>query len=327
MRLFILSLALLGPLLAVSLASGHAAPERFDPAPGTVLSAAPQEAQGWFTQDVRRQEGASFIRVFDAGGMEVDEGQPVVDDADRRHVSVNLNSGLEAGRYMVAWQTLSDEDGELDGGCYWFFVGQEAADKAHEEKLRINAPDDCPVDLEEASALFTKPEETTATITIDVPAEVEGLDVTVGLSTDGATIRGPTGSGQDPAFGHYHLYLDQVPVFAHSHANESDMGTDGTMGSPSVTPNYGRDIMVVSDSYTYKGLAPGNHVVTAALFYDDHTPFQPPVTQMVTFKVAGGGGGGASTGTVIIIAIAAAAGGLILGGAAATVIRRRRIAA
>ena len=319
MRLFILSLALLGPLLAVSLASGHAAPERFDPAPGTVLSAAPQEAQGWFTQDVRRQEGASFIRVFDASGTQVDEGQPVVDDADRRHMSVNLNSGLEAGRYMVAWQTLSDEDGELDGGCYWFFVGQEAADKAHEEKLRINAPDGCPVDLEEASALFTKPEETTATITIDVPAEVEGLDVTVGLSTDGATIRGPTGSGQDPAFGHYHLYLDMVPALEHGH------GTDGEMGAAS--PDHSRDIMVVGDSYTFKGLAAGNHVVTAALFYDDHTPFQPPVTQMVTFKVAGGGGGGASTGTVIIIAIAAAAGGLILGGGAATVIRRRRIAA
>ena len=34
---------------------------------------APEQAQGWFIQDVRRQEGASFIRVFDAMGMQVDE--------------------------------------------------------------------------------------------------------------------------------------------------------------------------------------------------------------------------------------------------------------
>ena len=159
MRLAITIAAGLLGLAAIATVLGHAAPERFDPAPGAVLDAAPERVDGWFIQDVRRQEEASFIKVFDANDNQVDDGAPVIDDADRRHVYANLTPGLGEGRYMVAWQTLSDEDDELDGSCFLFFVGQAAADEAHEEKLRINTPEDCPVDIEEATALFAKPEE------------------------------------------------------------------------------------------------------------------------------------------------------------------------
>jgi len=321
MRLIISLLALASPLVFITLASAHAAPERFDPSPGAVLQTAPPQVQGWFIQDVRRQADASFIKVFDAGAMQVDDKSPVVDDADRRHMSVKLESGLGAGRYMVAWETLSDEDDELDGGCFWFFVGQEAADKAHEEKLRINAPDGCPINLEEASALFTKPEETSATITIDVPAEVNGPDVTVGLSADGVTIR-PGTSGKDPAFGHYHLYLDKAPDLKHGHGPSAmDSGMTGTASATSVDTG----IMTAADSYTFKGLAPGNHVLTAALTYDDHTLFEPFVLQSVTFTVKGdsGAGGGTGAATVIIIAIAASVAGLLAGGGLAWGLRRR----
>ena len=326
MRFLILLLALASPLVFITLASAHAAPERFDPSPGAVLKSAPQQVDGWFIQDVRRQADASFFKVFDAGGMQVDDKSPVVDDTDRRHMSVKLGSGLGAGRYMVAWETLSDEDDELDGGCFWFFVGQEAADKAHEEKLRINAPDGCPINLEEASALFTKPQETSATIKMDVPAEVNGPDLTVNLSTEGVTIRPPTGSGKDPKFGHYHIYLDQIPVLQHSHGPSATPGGMAGMASATPAADYSKDIMVPSDSYTLKGLAPGHHVLTAALFYDDHTPFDPPVMTSMTFTVKGGEGGGgtgASTGTVIIIGIAAGIAGLVLGGGLAWGRRRR----
>lgn len=334
MRLTISMAAGLLALAAVTAALGHAAPERFDPAPGAVLQAAPERVDGWFTQDVRRQEGASFIQVFDADAVQVDDGAPVIDDSDRRHAYVNLTPGLGEGRYMVAWQTLSDEDDELDGGCFWFFVGQAAADEAHQEGLRINAPEDCPVDIEEASAIFGQQEGHTheetavdATVTIDVPEVIEGGEVIVGLSTEGATIRVPTGEGQDPSFAHYHLYLDQVPVLEHTHEGGEEHMEDGEemdMGAGDTAPDYSGDIMVVEDSYTFRGLEPGNHVLTAALFYDDHQPFPGPITDTVTFTIPGGDDGGVDTWVLIVVGIVVGVVALLIGGGLGSIMARRR---
>ena len=124
--------ALVVAVMAVSPAFGHAAPERFNPAPGAVLETAPVRVDGFYTQDIRREQGASFIHVFDENGQRVDAGDVVINDDDRRHMYVGLESDLPEGRYLAAWQTLSDEDDELDGSCFLFFVGQDAADLAHE---------------------------------------------------------------------------------------------------------------------------------------------------------------------------------------------------
>lgn len=159
MRLLAILLGLVIPLASITLVAGHAALERFDPSPGAVLDEAPARVDGFFTQDIRRQEGASFIQVFDADGNQVDNGAPVIDDEDRRHMYAELQAGLGEGRYLVAYQTLSDEDDELDGSCFLFFVGQAAADEAHQERVRIDAPEDCPIDIEEATVLFGAPEE------------------------------------------------------------------------------------------------------------------------------------------------------------------------
>ena len=325
MRLPIVILSLALPLVLVSVVFGHAAAERFDPSPGAVLETAPSQVDAWFIQDVRRQEGASFIEVYDASGNQVDDGSPIVDDADRRHMSVGVNAGLGAGRYMVAWQSLSDEDDELDGGCHYFFVGQAAADLAHEQKLRINAPEECPIDLEGATSLYGKSEEPAASITLDLPAEVDGTEITVGMTTAGVTIRAPLGQGRDPKFAHYHIYLDTVPNFQHSHAGETEGGmSPGATMDPSAepTPSYSRDIMAVDNTYTFKDLAPGVHVVTAALFYDDHSPFDPHVTQAATFRVLGDSGG-AGTITVIIIAVVVGILAAIAGGIAGNRLLRR----
>ncbi len=296
-------------LTAATTVLGHAAPERFDPAPGAVLDAAPDRVDGWFIQDVRRQEEASFIKVFDADGNQVDDGAPVIDDADRRHLYVNLTSSLDEGRYMVAWQTLSDEDDELDGSCFLFFVGQAAADEAHEARSRIDVAGKCP------TAAVSAPPEATASIELDVPEESATGDVSVGLSTEGATIRLPTGEGRDPAFAHYHLYLDVAPQLLHSHeaedGEEMDMEQDAFSG----------DIMTTADSHAFKNLEPGTHTVFAALFYDDHTPFNPSVITGTTFRVAGsdGGDGGGDTWVPIVVGVAA----LAVGGGLGFALRRR----
>ena len=131
-------LGIVASLAVVVGVSGHAAPERFDPSPGAVLNEGPALIEGWFTQEIRRQEGASFIQVFDATGDQVDNSGSVVDDEDRRHMYVGLQPGLGDGRYMVVWQGLSDEDDEFDGGCYWFFVGEAAAETSSNAAGHVN---------------------------------------------------------------------------------------------------------------------------------------------------------------------------------------------
>jgi hypothetical protein len=212
----------------------------------------------------------------------------------------------------VAWQTLSDEDDEHDGDCYRFFVGREAADAAHEARSRIDVAGRCP------TAAVSAPPEPAATVELDVPEESATGDVTVGMTTEGATIQLPTGEGRDPAFAHYHLYLDTAPQLLHSHEDEDDGdGEEMDMERDA----FSGDIMTVEDSYTFKRLEPGTHTVFAALFYDDHTPFNPPVITGTTFRVAGsdGGEGGVDTWVPIVVGVAA----LAVGGGAGLVLRRR----
>jgi methionine-rich copper-binding protein CopC len=292
-------------LLAITAALGHASPERFDPAPGQVLTNAPSRVDGWFTQDIRRQEEQSRLRVYrvEADGslsQQVDTGATVIDDSDRRHMYVDLAPDLGAGEYAVAWQTLSDEDDEPDGNCYRFFVGLEAAAAAHDARSRIDVAGDCP------TSAVAAPPAPQSTIELDVSDISATGDVTVNLSSD-ATIRLPTSEGRDPNFAHYHLYLDVAPELLHSHDDE-----EGGEANPDEVAFSG-DLMTTEDSHTFKGLEPGVHTIFAALFYDDHSPFVPPVVTGTTFTVPGSGGGdGDGLGTVAVIGIAAATGVIAL---------------
>jgi methionine-rich copper-binding protein CopC len=320
MRIAITFAAGLLALAAVATAQGHASPERFDPGPGAVLDAAPARVDGWFTQDIRRQEDESFLRVYrleadGSLGRRVDTDATIIDDDDRRHMFVDLAPDTGPGEYAVAWQTLSDEDDEHDGGCYRFFIGQEAADAAHQARSRIDVAEKCP------TAAVSAPPVPAATIEIDVPEESATGDITVNLSTD-ATIRLPTGEGRDPAFAHYHIYLDTAPRLLHSHKVEPEDG-DGEMDAEQ--GDFSGDIMTVEDSHTFKGLEPGVHTVFAALFYDDHAPFDPPVVTGTSFRVTGSGGGDGGTGAGAVVGIAVAVGvaALLAGGGLGFALRRR----
>jgi methionine-rich copper-binding protein CopC len=321
MRIAIALAAGLLALAAITTVLGHASPERFDPGPGAVLDAAPARVDGWFTQDIRRQEDESFLRVYrleadGSLGQRVDTDTTTIDDEDRRHMFVDLTPDTGPGEYAVAWQTLSDEDDELDGDCYRFFVGQEAADAAHEARSRIDVAGVCP------TTAVSAPPAPTASIELDVPEESATGDVTVGMTTEGAAIQMPTGEGRDPAFAHYHLYLDTAPALLHSHEGENDGdGEEMDMGQDA----FSGDIMTTEDSHTFKGLEPGIHTIFAALFYDDHTPFIPTVITGTTFRVTGSGGGDGGTGTGAVVGIAVAVGviALLAGGGLGFALRRR----
>jgi len=302
-------------LVAITIASGHSEPVRFNPSPGQVLDAAPQRVEGWFTQEMRRSGEETSLQVHPvmADGMLGDpvSGETVIDDADRRHMSTELTGELMPGQYVVAWSALSDEDEHADTGCYRFFVGEEAADAAAESGARLDAAEEC-AGMGSHEGEET-PSESGPSVSIGVPDDIENRDVTVGLKAEGVEIRLPTNEGQDPAFGHYHLYLDIPPNLTHKHDGE---------GGESTNPN---DVMTTAGSHTFKDLAPGNHVVTAVLFYDDHTPFSPAVVAGASFTVpgSGDGDGGIDTALAIGLAIGVGAAGLIAGGILGFGLRRR----
>jgi methionine-rich copper-binding protein CopC len=270
------------------LVSGHSRPVRFDPPPGAVLSAAPQQVQGWFTAEIRRDPGSSFIRVTDAQGGRVDSGAVEL-SSDRKRMSVGLTSGLGPGHYLVHWSTFDDEDGEVFAGCYVFFVGQEAAEMAAAEGMPLDGGAHCPATGHAGSA-------TTAAIEISIPDVVRGGAATLTITPSGFTPRAPTGSGRDPQFGHYHVYLDKVPldVLGGDHADD-----EGDHGDQARTPTAGhKDMdearegglvenptMWFASELKLTNLSPGKHTVSVALFYDDHSPFSPPVVATKTFTV------------------------------------------
>src|SRR3989304_3899004 len=130
-------------LVAISAASGHSEPVRFNPAPGQVLDAPPDRVDGWFTQEMRRRGEERSIGVppvmEDAMLGAAVSGETVIDDSDRRHMYAELTGDLMPGQYVVSWSALSDEDEHADSGCFRFFVGQDAADAAAQSAARLGA--------------------------------------------------------------------------------------------------------------------------------------------------------------------------------------------
>jgi len=113
-------------------AEAHAEYERSLPAAGAVVRAAPEVVEIWFTQELFRREGANTITVEGEAGP-VDAGAPVLDDADRTHLSVQPASELPPGEYTVRWTSLSAVDGDSAEGTFTFTVDPTAPETAATE--------------------------------------------------------------------------------------------------------------------------------------------------------------------------------------------------
>lgn len=106
-------------------AAAVAAHAKFDhgtPNDGDTLSAMPSQIDAYFVEDIVKQTGAYGLAVVDANGNQVDNQDTVLDDFNRRHMTVTLQSGLANGTYTVTWWTVSDEDGDAASGSYTFSV-------------------------------------------------------------------------------------------------------------------------------------------------------------------------------------------------------------
>ncbi len=120
MKLFAPALAAVAAILTVALAAAHAEPTRVSPGDGAVLTEPPVEVVFEMSQEMARQAGQNDIDVFDAIGNEVTTIAAVIDNANRKVLSVSLPANLAPGEYTVQWKTLSSEDGDPDSGSTTF---------------------------------------------------------------------------------------------------------------------------------------------------------------------------------------------------------------
>lgn len=141
--------ALTALVISVSAALAHARYDHSTPAQGSVVPAAPARVDIFTAQEMQKQAGADEITVerndtANSGGQVVSTGATTVDDNDRKHFFVALQPNLPAGRYVVSFHNVSDEDGEADHGQFAFYVGNgpTAAQKALDAKLAITSQND-----------------------------------------------------------------------------------------------------------------------------------------------------------------------------------------
>ncbi|WP_244813588.1 copper resistance protein CopC [Caballeronia sp. Lep1P3] len=102
---------------ATQLAHAHALPKQQQPGPGATVSA-PHEASIEFGEAL--EPAFSSMLVTDARGTQVNTAKSVVDNGDKKHMSVALGD-LAPGVYKVQWTAVA-ADGHRTQGHYNFTV-------------------------------------------------------------------------------------------------------------------------------------------------------------------------------------------------------------
>src|SRR5215207_4102826 len=103
--------------------SAHAAFDRSDPQPNTVLAESPAEIRIWFTEPL--EEEYNEVRLFDETGHEIPNLTVERGEGDKSLV-VPISEPLANGTYSVVWKNLSSADGHPAQGYFTFTVGTQA---------------------------------------------------------------------------------------------------------------------------------------------------------------------------------------------------------
>jgi len=134
-RLLIPVVALLA-ILSATAVFAHAEPVRVRPGDGAVLTSPPIQVEIEMSQDLARREGANTLAVFDATGREVTTVAAVIDNGNRRRITVALPSTLAPGLYTVRWRSLSADDGDAAEGTTTFTYDPNGRASPGKEVLR-----------------------------------------------------------------------------------------------------------------------------------------------------------------------------------------------
>jgi len=144
-------------------AGAHARLDESTPAVGEVVQTSPPQVSITFSQEVQKITGTYGIDVLDGTGTEVTVADAVLSDDDRRILTVELPPDLAAGRYVVEYKNVSDEDGDEFQGAYAFYVGRQPTPEelALDEAL-IGEEEDATPTAETATTPTADAEETRA---------------------------------------------------------------------------------------------------------------------------------------------------------------------
>jgi methionine-rich copper-binding protein CopC len=125
----VLALALIGS------ASAHAPYDSSTPAKGAVVATPPTSVVINFQEDIQKTAGSFGVTVTkDVGGSVTSGTATASGDAQ---LSVPLQSGLTAGRYVVNWNNTAADDGDPLAGAFSFYISDQptAAQLAADQQL------------------------------------------------------------------------------------------------------------------------------------------------------------------------------------------------
>jgi copper transport protein len=108
-------------LLAPAVASAHARLEGTNPPEGAIVKAEPSAVIFEFDEPVEGNFGA--VRVYDAAGERVDEGDAFHPDGAGPKLGVHLKPGLPDGSYTATYRVVS-ADGHIVSSGYVFSIGK-----------------------------------------------------------------------------------------------------------------------------------------------------------------------------------------------------------
>jgi len=120
-------MALLAVVLLATAAAAHTTTVvKSDPADGAVVARSPARVTAQFNEELDTKQ--STMRVVDAGGKQVSEGNGKVDldDPDHKTMIATLPVALANGAYTVQWRALLT-DGDASNGTFQFIVGAATA--------------------------------------------------------------------------------------------------------------------------------------------------------------------------------------------------------
>jgi copper transport protein len=109
-------------LIAPAVASAHARLEGTSPRQGAVVKKEPAAVIFEFDEPVEGNFGA--VRVYDAAGERVDEGDAFHPDGEGPKLGVHLKPGLPDGSYTATYRVVS-ADGHIVSSGYVFSIGKE----------------------------------------------------------------------------------------------------------------------------------------------------------------------------------------------------------
>ena len=125
-----LAVALLSALallaLTVTMAAAHTTEvTHSDPADGSIVTKSPDQVVAQYSEEL--DTTGSTIRVMDAAGRQVSDGdgQVDLDDADHKIMIAAIGEPLASGEYTVAWHAVLT-DGDASDGTFKFTVNAVA---------------------------------------------------------------------------------------------------------------------------------------------------------------------------------------------------------